>query len=456
MEIKKQRKRISKGLKKKRILKGGNWDMIKNWIMNVGSNIETFKNELLKTLDEATKRLFESIFNEIKNFEEGDYYNNIVQTEKTEYEKWKTFIETIFIYKCDNDNCEAKQYVDKLKDETDDGKILTKDEAEAMATKLMEKVIIIGRKRNIVPTVQEVPKCDDGNAVDCQNPQQQKLSLEEMKTNLISKFDEILKYILNYVNSYIGKDKIKTDGCSNEFKKMISLLRAVPNIENNLVALIKDNGNDINTLKDRYNAILRLLKGQCSSIGMSFICNIAAKALGKDIENIYIKLKGYSEQTNTTDDVDDDKLIDFIGSILPIMKKNLEGIKVEFKDANIILQEIEEELKKIKENRGGKKSSGAVRKEILGKLMTIYKIPNDKKEYVRHKGYLISIKQYKEEVKAANHAKPRKPAKPAKATKKLILGKERCIYKVQGSKKDHIKYKGALIPVADYKKLMGA
>lgn len=54
--------------------------------------------------------------------------------------------------------------------------------------------------------------------------------------------------------------------------------------------------------------------------------------------------------------------------------------------------------------------------------------------------------------KEANHAKPHKP----QAVKKVVLGKERCIYKVQGSKKDHIKYKGALIPVADYKKLMGA
>jgi hypothetical protein len=59
--------------------------------------------------------------------------------------------------------------------------------------------------------------------------------------------------------------------------------------------------------------------------------------------------------------------------------------------------------------------------------------------------------------KSANHAKPAKATAkpPAKHTKKVILGKERCIYKVQGSKKDHIKHKGALIPVADYKKLMG-
>ena len=37
---------------------------------------------------------------------------------------------------------------------------------------------------------------------------------------------------------------------------------------------------------------------------------------------------------------------------------------------------------------------------------------------------------------------------------KEILGKIRRVYKVAGSRKEHIKYKGELIPVADYKKLM--
>lgn len=37
---------------------------------------------------------------------------------------------------------------------------------------------------------------------------------------------------------------------------------------------------------------------------------------------------------------------------------------------------------------------------------------------------------------------------------KEILGKQRRIYKVAGSRKEHVKYKGQLIPVSDYKKLM--
>jgi hypothetical protein len=40
------------------------------------------------------------------------------------------------------------------------------------------------------------------------------------------------------------------------------------------------------------------------------------------------------------------------------------------------------------------------------------------------------------------------------SVKKEICGRMRCIYKIQGSRKEHIKYKGRLITVADYKKLM--
>ena len=44
--------------------------------------------------------------------------------------------------------------------------------------------------------------------------------------------------------------------------------------------------------------------------------------------------------------------------------------------------------------------------------------------------------------------------KITKQSKKSILGKERCIYKIQGDRKEYLRYKGKLIPVKDYKKLM--
>jgi len=38
--------------------------------------------------------------------------------------------------------------------------------------------------------------------------------------------------------------------------------------------------------------------------------------------------------------------------------------------------------------------------------------------------------------------------------KKYINGKMRCIYKIAGSRKEYIKYKGHLVSVSDYKKYM--
>lgn len=71
---------------------------------------------------------------------------------------------------------------------------------------------------------------------------------------------------------------------------------------------------------------------------------------------------------------------------------------------NIII----DELKKCKgqtneenfEQMGGRTNKKRPKKEILGKIMVIYKINGDHKEYVRHKGKLITIKDYKELMKA--------------------------------------------------------
>ena len=62
---------------------------------------------------------------------------------------------------------------------------------------------------------------------------------------------------------------------------------------------------------------------------------------------------------------------------------------------------------------GGKKTSS--KKEVLGKMRCIYKIPGDRKEYVKYKGKLITLKDYK-----MLNKKPRKVAdkKPRKVSDK--------------------------------------
>ena len=73
-------------------------------------------------------------------------------------------------------------------------------------------------------------------------------------------------------------------------------------------------------------------------------------------------------------------------------------------------------LKKEKEfeaNKGGRTNKKRPKKEILGKMICIYKIPGDRKEYVRHKGKLITVKDYKESMKqkAKKESKPKKKKK---------------------------------------------
>lgn len=67
---------------------------------------------------------------------------------------------------------------------------------------------------------------------------------------------------------------------------------------------------------------------------------------------------------------------------------------------------------------GGKKSKKLPKKEILGKMRCIYKIPGDRKEYLKHKGKLITVKEYKELMKV-------KPKKKEVKLKKVIKTKSK-------------------------------
>ena len=69
-------------------------------------------------------------------------------------------------------------------------------------------------------------------------------------------------------------------------------------------------------------------------------------------------------------------------------------------------------------------------------------------KYKHNKLIRNKVKKYDEVV----HISAKIAAK--KAHKKEILGKERCIYKMSGDRKEYLKHKGGLITVSEYKKLM--
>ena len=426
MTIKKTR--VSKGLKRRR-QHGGDLEQFSAWLSNIGDNLQKASNNLNKNINDVREDLITKMNSSLATFKMSKIYEGFDDNAKNNLDKW-----TVFITRFVKSECESEEGCNLL--ERLDNEPLTEEEATQKAADIAERFKTKKVNKKLIRISPEA--------------KQERETEQQQIYNIINKFDDIFEKILILVSLYFGSNKLTTKGCSTQFRNMISLLRALPNIDNNLDILL---GKDIQGLGDRYAKILELLNTQCVGM-MQYGCSFAAQALGKEIFALYEKL--YKNRENTS--ISETTLLEFIRDIVPIMIMKLDNIQ-EFIDDIHDLKQIGIDITKIPITAtGGKKSSGAIRKEILGKLMKIYKIPNDKKEYVRHKGHLISIKQYKEEAKMAKipTKKPVNNTKPPKPTKKLILGKERCIYKVQGSKKDHIKYKGTLIPVADYKKLLGA
>jgi hydrogenase maturation factor len=72
-----------------------------------------------------------------------------------------------------------------------------------------------------------------------------------------------------------------------------------------------------------------------------------------------------------------------------------------FTSIAIINDNVKEENYNI-QHGGYAKSSKFKTKEILGKLRRIYKIPNSKKEHIKHKGNLITVSEYKAVMKLKN------------------------------------------------------
>jgi hypothetical protein len=418
-------------------MRGGNLEGITGFFKTLGNNIENATQELGNNIEKIKDKMIIEINKVLTEFKDNEIYKKFNDEDKKIFDKW-----TVFITRYVKSECETEEECD-IEDKINNYEPLSIKDAKTQAKNIVERFMIKKENKKLIRDKALTTEPSQG---------------EKKELTVIERFDNRFLEILALVSLYFGKYKKSTKvGCSQQFKTMISLLRTLPNIDESLTELVKE---EIADLKGRYDAILNLLKDKCSGTVTKHACSFAALALGKDISALYDKLKANSEIPNF--EINETTLLDFIKMVVPIMIEKLNNIK-EFEEAREELIVIGEELNKkpvaaAPAAKGGKNSSGAIRKEILGKLMKIYRIPNDKKEYVRHKGHLISIKQYKEEAKSANHAKPVKATAkpPAKHTKKVILGKERCIYKVQGSKKDHIKHKGAFIPVADYKKLMGA
>jgi hypothetical protein len=328
--------------------------------------------------------------------------DSLIKENNNKLIEWKNFIDTLM-----------KSFNNKEEDPASETNI-SEEEEKKILKNFFDKIVIVENNSGEYTRsrFRNIGIGDKVEKTSCAIKDDQKGILE-----LYEKFDKIFVKILNKINEYIetsSSNKPDITKTSPRFQQTKKVLKNLPNIDNNLPQIAKS---DITTLSERLKKIVNLLKTECSNF-KAILCSSAVTVLSKTIDN---KIKSlYDNLINVTHEITcNDKLITtFINDVIPIMIKNLKDID-EFKEGIDELIQLEQEFQT--RNVGGKKFSRAVRKEIQGKHKDIGAKTSDK---------------------------------PVIIAKKIILGKERCIYKIQGSKREHVKYKGSIITVTDYKKLM--
>jgi hypothetical protein len=173
-----------------------------------------------------------------------------------------------------------------------------------------------------------------------------------------------------------------------------------------------------------------VLQARCSGWAAN-ICGMAASLAGADIYAFYNELqakkKKYSppdityKSTNRGIDsikdlatiIPDEELLEFMNKIIPVLEQKLGNI-TNFDKQITQIRALKDQISVLCQvssggRVGARKSSKHTQahKEILGKHMKIYKMPNDKKEYVKHKGTLITVKQYRDLMKIKADTKKR-------------------------------------------------
>ena len=240
-----------------------------------------------------------------------------------------------------------------------------------------------------------------------------------LKDNIYTFFD-VKKEVIDNANTQIEEIKefltketiTKLDTFINNHKKVADVIKALKALKA-LKGNIKELDNDTNR------------RVECSyyktydDIGNN---NITKEVLTlQEVEKIKGIQKGYC-----------DKLFEENDEKLQFISKQVKTI-----DININLL-----LKNISENRNNA--------EIVSKLTPLRIELQEYKSKVFK--YIIVFKCGENGIKGLLSGKGGGSYK--KTNKKNILGKERCIYKISGDRKEYIKYKGNFIAVRDYKKLM--
>ena len=255
---------------------------------------------------------------------------------------------------------------------------------------------------------------------------------EMIRKNMIEDYSEFkFKFTLHLNKAYKHTHKELTDFLIDyDFKPSVTIgnQRLTKETLNNMINKAKLNklNNLLQEVSTLANKVLQDISSKTSELDEEEYLqetererNRVLTLLNEEKKNVEKALKIVHECRKNLDpnNIDYGIILD-ADSALTLVKKAEESVRDRAKSFMKDLRKANEAARKKKaenppdNSSGGKKSKKLPKKEILGKMRCIYKIPGDRKEYLKHKGKLITVKEYKELMKAkSSKPKPKKKVK---------------------------------------------
>ena len=261
---------------------------------------------------------------------------------------------------------------------------------------------------------------------------------ETIKDNIKNKINEMIPILIDNTDFYLKKkiifayiDDVKPNNI-NQFKLMDDLVELSKllhtsnnsNLKTDILRLkeqllekalmnsllVKETNNAEQKAEEQQATVEKNLKENLEEIVTLVEANNKGYMFGRKdtkIEQAIYNLKKFINSVKMNDKMQVDSLL--VPILIITLKNNIKNSdKINREKKNGLIAKIDA----LFTVNGGKKSKKLPKKEILGKMRCIYKIPGDRKEYLKHKGKLITVKEYKELMKPK-----KKEAKPKKVKK---------------------------------------